>query len=1221
MSILKEAFQELELLDDTFYDIDDKEDIEKLQKSLDSDVDDELDDVEMIVDLEADDEEDLKDSYVGQVLLFCPVCHTIHYAKKEEVIPSEENPELVNVEEHCPHCDEVGGFEVVGEVAPYGEDETASEDEPTEDNEEKGEKSFLNRLVDDDMTPSDLDDDENPLELDDSDDFEESYGSKAFKKKINENRKAKATKKSLKESKNLKEERHIYKDCDGEIQAYNDWGVNYIETYKDKAVIVQDENDEDRYTIWSTSWNRPLSRFRQDNSLEPIWFNSIEEVKQYIDNRDKNENLDESKLVEEPVYRLNPRYDSRKSFYGKAQVDTGDKGDQNKLYSYDTLVAEIKDGKPVVYGTYSQTTLRHIKDWLKQNGFKAETLKQIMNDYGVKEESCGKKLKEEVQDEAYAIADYVEGVFQDRADGKPYTMYRDEFEEQVALACRELYGIDNVYENVDELGNVEINGKSFNIDELLDGDIRGILSYDGIATDFSNGDLTTEEIDENLKENQELDEKLPKDLAKAYKRVNKDHSYDMGVKDARREVRTDYENSNYTEVSPEEAMELKKQGKLGDVRLIIDGEAVKFDANGNPLNSFTVNWKNEYETKNGVTKDKVRQMPLSHLFKIADKIYVTDEAEHSTRTEGEWVKDEKGDYKWNITKDNPIAAKRRQQRDNDIDDTGRHSTSFEKGQAQDYQNYAKGNEKRVKEYEDKLAKLEKSYEDGDISRKQYESDKASYLNSIETYKKYAQQDKKRSGDYFQRYRNTRADRTFAASNKNLQAGIEKFRDLKNDIRNAKYHLDDLKRNGVSWYNLNGGSYERNNEEINSIKAEISRLQNKLADLEKANVGLQDANAKQNAQALADAEQNITNLQNELDTLLKRKKESLDRKTQVVKNLKERLDEKKTRPLTESRADAENFIDSLIEYAQDSIDNGSDIDTAIAETIDSQLIYSSDILDLANYYGVLDDSELIDKFIDSLYSDIYSGVHEKELSYEDKLEEYGLPEEEYYSFEEIADAESLEIEDLKEMDEDELRDHIADTFEYNYDYKTEDFDFTVDDDGVNVTNITWDLDESLKESTKQDDIDAKADDKKEVAKKDYEKEVDDADADKDDEFDEIDESLFDNLVNKYCVRVYENVDNYKTTKAGTRDDKIILEGLLTYKSGNTLNTKFIFEKLVDKKGTNKFVGINETFSKGKKAFTLNYKVDNKKLISESLQYNYKVKVDNSNKAIYGRVENK
>ncbi len=90
-------------------------------------------------------------------------------------------------------------------------------------------------------------------------------------------------------------------------------------------------------------------------------------------------------VKEAPYYELSPRYDSRKSFYGKAHVDTGDNNDKNKLWSYDTLVAEIKDGKPVVYGTYSATTLRHIKDWLKQNGFKADTAKQIMQDYGVTE--------------------------------------------------------------------------------------------------------------------------------------------------------------------------------------------------------------------------------------------------------------------------------------------------------------------------------------------------------------------------------------------------------------------------------------------------------------------------------------------------------------------------------------------------------------------------------------------------------------------------------------------------------------------------------------------------------------------------------------------------------------------------------------------------------------------------------------------------------------------
>jgi len=79
-------------------------------------------------------------------------------------------------------------------------------------------------------------------------------------------------------------------------------------------------------------------------------------------------------------YELSPRYDSRKSFYRKAIVETDN---SNKvLYSYNTKVAEIKDGKPIVYGTYSVTTSRHIKEFLKQNGFKAETGKQIIKDYG-----------------------------------------------------------------------------------------------------------------------------------------------------------------------------------------------------------------------------------------------------------------------------------------------------------------------------------------------------------------------------------------------------------------------------------------------------------------------------------------------------------------------------------------------------------------------------------------------------------------------------------------------------------------------------------------------------------------------------------------------------------------------------------------------------------------------------------------------------------------------
>ena len=93
---------------------------------------------------------------------------------------------------------------------------------------------------------------------------------------------------------------------------------------------------------------------------------------------EKMNNEQEYKEIE-----LKPIYDGRKSFYKKA--NTFKDGNKTILISYQTKVCFIENKKAVVYGTYSNTTLRHIKEFLKQNGFKAEDKKQILNDYGVKE--------------------------------------------------------------------------------------------------------------------------------------------------------------------------------------------------------------------------------------------------------------------------------------------------------------------------------------------------------------------------------------------------------------------------------------------------------------------------------------------------------------------------------------------------------------------------------------------------------------------------------------------------------------------------------------------------------------------------------------------------------------------------------------------------------------------------------------------------------------------
>ena len=78
----------------------------------------------------------------------------------------------------------------------------------------------------------------------------------------------------------------------------------------------------------------------------------------------------------EYLYELKPQFDSAKSFYHKANIYRNDKG-SIFLMSYETIVAEIKDAivtdtgekQAIVYGWYSNTTARHINEFLQQYGF------------------------------------------------------------------------------------------------------------------------------------------------------------------------------------------------------------------------------------------------------------------------------------------------------------------------------------------------------------------------------------------------------------------------------------------------------------------------------------------------------------------------------------------------------------------------------------------------------------------------------------------------------------------------------------------------------------------------------------------------------------------------------------------------------------------------------------------------------------------------------------
>lgn len=105
--------------------------------------------------------------------------------------------------------------------------------------------------------------------------------------------------------------------------------------------------------------------------------------------------------------------------------------------------------------------------------------------------------------------------------------------------------------------------------------------------------------------------------------------------------------------------------------------------------------------------------------------------------------------------------------------------------------------------------------------------------------------------------------------------------------------------------------------------------------------------------------------------------------------------------------------------------------------------------------------------------------------------------------------------------------------------------------------------------------------------------------------EFSEEDFDELGESYLRRVYENVNSFKTTQVKVSKDKLIIEGVIGFKSGNKKKTSFIFEsKDTDNKGRVRFIGENLQMSRGKKSFTLTGSINNGKFIAESLNYNYR-----------------
>lgn len=132
---LAEAFKAFDALEEDTFEVSDSG-IEQLDGFLDDSSAFDKDAVE-VFDLEAENEEDLKDSYVGEAILDCCVCHEKLFKNKEDIIIDEE-AQVANVGEECPYCFSVDGFKVLGEVAPFQPKKEKEESVKGEDFDEDG---------------------------------------------------------------------------------------------------------------------------------------------------------------------------------------------------------------------------------------------------------------------------------------------------------------------------------------------------------------------------------------------------------------------------------------------------------------------------------------------------------------------------------------------------------------------------------------------------------------------------------------------------------------------------------------------------------------------------------------------------------------------------------------------------------------------------------------------------------------------------------------------------------------------------------------------------------------------------------------------------------------------------------------------------------------------------------------------------------------------------
>lgn len=256
---LKESVKRVDrtsMLVEDYYDLYNREDVNELKEDREAEIASaKLAKIEKIVDLDAESPEDLQPTYVGKTIIQCPQCLTLFYKDPADIIVSEENPDMVNVDEVCQHCGNDSGYTIIGKVAeeevPVDElpQEAIPEDIPEENDAEVKDEAEEDIPMTDEESAEGEESTDLDLEAAPDESAEEEQEEEEVKESVEEKPEEKE---ELNESKD--------KELDKKLALHNEY-IDYLQKMieQEEEALKNTENEEVKAAI-----QRRLDGFKED---------------------------------------------------------------------------------------------------------------------------------------------------------------------------------------------------------------------------------------------------------------------------------------------------------------------------------------------------------------------------------------------------------------------------------------------------------------------------------------------------------------------------------------------------------------------------------------------------------------------------------------------------------------------------------------------------------------------------------------------------------------------------------------------------------------------------------------------------------------------------------------------------------------------------------------------------------------------------------------------